>query len=116
MQHSDLLLNYDDLKIRKLKNEIKKNGFIYKLIKRSNLKCIYAQTTLSGIPIAYEVFLTKLGHLKKAKKRWAKLKSIEVDLEASEDYYEIFPSDEEFGSRAWTYSTLELAEEAFNLC
>lgn len=114
MNHSQLLENYESLSIRKLGKELRKNGFTYRLVERNNKRCIYSQLNELGKIMGYEVFLTKLGDLKKAKKRWAILKNQKINLDDFEEYYEIFPSDEEFGLRAWTYPTLQKAEEAFN--
>jgi hypothetical protein len=90
-------------RIKKLSPIIKKNGFLYEEIKRNDEKCIYSQKD-NGLIIAYEVFKHRLSK--------PHPKAIE-DLK-NYDKVEIFPSDEEFGSRAWTYPTLEKAEVAFD--
>lgn len=89
------------MRIKKLQSIIKKNGYKYHLVKRDEHKAIYAQ---HGDKIyAYEVFKTKLAkpHPKS-----------ENDC-AMYDKVEIFPSDEEFGIRAWTYKTIEKANERY---
>lgn len=91
------------LRIRKLKDEVRKNGFDYKLIKRDDEKCIYAQYN-DGLIIAYEIFKTK-----NSKPHPKSLEDIK-----NYDFVETFPTDEEFGVRAWTYPTLDKALLAFD--
>jgi hypothetical protein len=93
----------NEIRIKKLKPEIKKNGYLYELVKRLDGKCIYAQKD-GGRLIAYEVFKTKLTR--------PHPKMLE-DLQ-NYDKVETFPSDEEFGVRAWTFKTLQEAELAFD--
>lgn len=100
--------------ILKLPLEIKKGGFIYRQCKHEKNKYIYAQFNKLGEIVSYEVFLNKLGNLRKAKERWAKLQNKSFNPEDYQEFYEIFPSDEEFGKRAWTYKTLDEAELAFH--
>lgn len=113
MLNQDQINNYSTMSIRKLDQELRKNGFNYKLVKRTVTKLMYSQHSADGNIVAYEVFLNKIGDLRKAKQRWAKLQSKDFDPNEYEEFYEVFPSDEEFGSRAFTYSTLEAAEKAF---
>ena len=91
------------LRIKKLKDEVRKNGFTYKVIKRNNDMCMYAQHD-NNLIVAYEVF---------------KIKTCKPHPKAAEDLLnfdmvESFPSDEEFGVRAWTYPSLEKAQLAFD--
>ncbi len=104
-----LLDHYDDLNLLKLPEELKKNGFVYKLVKRENAKCIYSQSTPI---IAYEVFKTKITNLEKSQQHFNKLNG--TDIKASHEFKEIFPGDEDFGKRAWTYQSLEKALERYN--
>ena len=106
--------NYSLLSLRKLDEKIRKNGFEYCLVKRTPERLMYSQHNELGQIVAYEVFLNKFGDLRRAKQRWAKLQSKKFDPNEYEEFYEIFPSDEEFGKRAFTYSNLEEAEKAFN--
>jgi|SRR5580698_2600884 hypothetical protein len=99
--------------IRLLPLEIKKNGFTYKQINRTEDRFIYAQFNKLGRIISYEVFFNKLRDFRKTKERWAKLQNVPFNPEEYEELYEVFPSDEDFGKRAWTYSTLEKAMLAF---
>jgi hypothetical protein len=88
----------DDIRIKKLKNEIKKNGYMYRLVERTDLKAIYAQEDYG-----FEVFKVKLDkpHPK-----------AEEDIKKY-DKVERFPCDEDFGKHAWTYKTLEEAQKRY---
>lgn len=99
--------------IRKLPDKLKKNGFEYRLVERNEKRAIYSQHAGLSQIIAYEVFNIKIGDLRKAKKRWADIKKINFNPDDYEEFYEIFPSDEDFGKTAWTYPNLELAKKAF---
>lgn len=100
--------------LRKLPEKLKKNGFEYRLVKRNESRAIYSQHTRLGQIVAYEVFDIKLGDLRRAKKRWADLRKENFNPEEFEEFYERFPSDEDFGKTAWTYPILELAQNAFD--
>ncbi len=86
-------------KIKPLKTEIKKNGFIYTLTQRNDQKAIYQQENHG-----YEVF--------KIKKSKPHPKAIE-DLK-NFDFVEVFPNDEDFGSRAWHYKSLVDAQKKYD--
>lgn len=92
-----------------LEPEIKKNGFIYKLVKRGEKALIYAQCGKpdpkdpeSEKPWAYEVFLSKISTPKIAFKK---------QYEA----YEMFPGNSVFGLWAWACGNMERAEARFAL-
>lgn len=92
-----------------LEPEIKKNGFIYKLVKRGEKALIYAQCGKpdpkdpdSEKPWAYEVFLSKISTPKIAFKK---------QYEA----YEMFPGNSVFGLWAWACGDMERAEARFML-
>ncbi len=102
------------LTVKKLDDEVKKNGFIYRLLQRNEDRCIYSQHNAAGKLIAYEMFKIKLGDQRKAKERWAKLQHKPFNPEDYEEFFELFPSNEEFGKRAWSFKTLTEAELAFN--
>jgi hypothetical protein len=106
--------SYESLSIKKLAEVVRKNGFEYKLVQRTNERCIYSQHSKMGRIIGYELFFTKLGDQHKAKQRWATLHNKDLNLDELEKYYEIFPGDEEFGKRAWTFVKLEDAQKAFD--
>jgi hypothetical protein len=109
----EVLKNYTNMSIRRLESVIKKKGFTYRLIKRTPLKLLYSQSTTSGKIVAYEFFYNKLGDLRKAKLRWHKLNNMPYNPDEYDKFYEIFPSDEEFGKRAWTYANFADALRAF---
>lgn len=103
----------DNQSIRLLPIELKKNGFTYKQIERTKDRFMYAQYNKLGRIVGYEVFLNRLRDFRKTKERWAKLQNAPFNPNDFEELYEVFPSDEEFGKRAWTYHTLENAMLAF---
>lgn len=86
--------------LNKLNREIKKNGFVYELIKREEQKAMYKQTK-DGKTIAYEVF-----KVKKRKNR--------PFFNEPEGFYEAFPSNEDFGKTAWTTNDIKRAIEIYN--
>lgn len=86
----------------RLKSEFDRKEFTYRLIERTDEKCLYVQL-LNEIPTSYEVFLVKTG-----KRHWMERTELNKD-----DKIELFPRDEEFGKRAWTYPTLEKAKRAY---
>ena len=97
--------------ILKLPEELRKNGFDYELIKRNDNKCLYSQNKGARI-IAYELFKTKLNKTS-SKAKLAELSGRILDISNMPEFYESFPSNEEFGKRAWTISNLNLALERF---
>lgn len=113
MLTEEQIKNYENLSIRKLPEEIRKNGYLYRQVKRTITKFLYSQHLPDGSIVAYEVFFNRLGDLRRAKQRWATLQHRESNPEDHEQFYESFPSDEDFGRRAWTYPTLEKAMVAF---
>ena len=80
------------MSMKELKTHIRKNGFDYEQVVKSDKGYIYSQRLGSKI-VAYEVF-----------------KRVE------NKYYNCisFPGNEAFGDWAWTYPTLELAEKKLN--
>ncbi len=88
----------EEIRVKKLKNQIRKNGFLYTLVERTDEKAIYAQENY-----AFEVFKVKLS------KPHPKAQN---DLD-NYDLVEKFPGDEDFGKSAWTFRTLEAAEKRY---
>lgn len=90
-------------RIKVLPEKLRKNGFDYVLVKRSEDRAIYSQHTGLGQLVAFESFKIKKGkpHPKS-----------EEDIK-NYDFTERFPTDEDFGKTAWTYQTLKEAEEAY---
>ena len=89
--------------MKKLKEQLYKNGYNYIMQKRTAKTAMYAQYILDDIekPIMYEVFrvfITKANKLPNG--------TISPD-------HETFPSDSVFGKWAWTYTNLEDAEKRF---
>ncbi len=87
--------------------EIKKNGFLYKFVKRGKKSLIYSQHSkreegegFEDEPCCYEVFLSRISAPKIAFKK-------------PYDAYEMFPGNSVFGIWAWAPSTLERAEARF---
>lgn len=107
----DLMKNYENLDLAKLPQELRKNGFDYVLIERTQEACIYAQK-IGGLIVAYEVFKTKILPFKKEMERLKK--SVRNDINTNyQEYREAFPHDEEFGKRAWTFKELSQALECY---
>ena len=89
---------HSTIRVKKLNNEIRKNGFTYRLVERTETKAIYAQDDF-----AFEVFKIKLG-------RPHPLSDEDIK---NFDKIERFPNDEAFGKIAWTYRTLEDARKKY---
>jgi hypothetical protein len=109
-----LINNYQNLHLQKLLPEIFKNGFIYRLVNRTESKFIYAQySALTENIIAYEVFKNKIIKFRD--------RMIELEIRSGKNYgaeklpefKEAFPNDEDFGRRAWTYQDLETAQKRY---
>lgn len=86
--------------MRVLESTIRKNGFEYNLVERSEHTAIYSQHNGDDI-IAYEVFKVKI-----AKEALVFGRVIEP--------HEKFPSDLSFGVSAWSYRHIEDALVKFN--
>jgi hypothetical protein len=85
--------------VEKLKEVIKKNGFIYQQVRRTRFVALYQQED-----IGYEVFVIKR---RKENEAFGK-KYPEAEM---------FPSNEDFGKYAWTLRDRQKAEEKYNwLC
>ena len=79
----------------KLPKNLRKNGFNYKLIKRTRLKAMYRMEYRDEY--VYEVFLIQM---KKPDKFTPFVR-------------EVFPADRDFGKTAWAYRSLCRAEEKY---
>lgn len=80
---------------------LKKNSFKYTQLHRGSRSCIYEQR-VSEKTRYYEVFLIRLSQ----EKLLPNGKILPVK--------EKFPADEDFGTWAWTYPTLQAAQRKFN--
>lgn len=84
-----------------LPNEIKKNGFIYRLLKRGDRAMLYEQYCLDAEKVvAWEVFKRKIDQPKEI-----------FGIQLGER--EIFPGNEDFGKWAWALSIYERAIELY---
>jgi hypothetical protein len=95
--------------MKKLDNVIKKGGYVYELVQCDKGKAIYRQM-LGGLVIAFEVFL-----IKTQKERTSKFKKPdgtykEIIFEEREKY----PSNENFGSSAWSFVDAKDAKDCYN--
>lgn len=81
-------------------DKIRKNGFDYIKIRVGERSCIYAQL-YEEKPIGFEVFIIKV---QKESERFGKTFPAKFR----------FPGNEDFGKWAWSYRSLELAENKFN--
>lgn len=104
-----LLENYENLDLQKLPEQLRKNGFDYELVVRTNSKLIYSQS-LGGKVFAYEVFKNSVRPYKEFVLR----KNPNCTYKALHEYKEFFPCDNDFGKRAWCKPDLESAMEKYN--
>ena len=109
----NLIENYDKLDLEPLPTEIRKGGYTYKLIERTPAKCIYAQCN-GDLVVAYEVFKTKIATNREAAIMFAKRSGKVINPLDYKEYKESFPTDEEFGTRAHTYPTLDMAQQHYS--
>ena len=85
-----------------LPNEIKKNGFIYRLLKRGEKAMLYEQYCIDAEKVvAWEVFKRKIDQPKEI-----------FGIQLGER--EIFPGNEDFGKWAWAPSNYERALEIYD--
>jgi hypothetical protein len=88
--------------MKKLPLLISKNGFEYKLLRRTEKKALYAQS-LGNTLIGYEVFRIRIQQT-----RFSAL------LGAIQTSSEKFPGNENFGKSAWSYMDFQNALEKYN--
>jgi len=86
--------------MKRLEENIRKNGFDYTLVKRGQRSCIYKQKVTESVSY-YEVFLIKVK-----KKRTVKGKILPAR--------EVFPHDEAFGYWAWSIRDYSRALKRFH--
>ncbi len=115
-EHEKLLNDYSNLDLQILPPTIRKNGFNYSLLIRNERKCLYVQCAAGRVK-SYEVFKTKIV---KHKESVLKLKNyFGIDESPSDmdlkEYRESFPSDTEFGKRAWCFVSLDDAMLAYEV-
>jgi hypothetical protein len=86
--------------MEKLSQEVLKNGFVYKLVDRSEGAAIYAQYRPGGtLLVGYEVFIIRVQEEK------------DVVIKGTPIHYahkELFPKDEDFGFTAWAFNVSQL--------
>lgn len=114
MKNAELIGMYRTLDLLKLPDTVRKNGFIYRLVKRNERKLLYAQYNKLGSIVAYEVFKNHIRPYRSRKEHLSILNQDKKDHSSEPEWYETFPGNEEFGKRAWTYPTLKDAEKAFD--
>jgi hypothetical protein len=84
-----------------LKENIRKNGYDYRLLERGERSFIYEQwDDEDNFIVAYEVFRLKIS----------KAKEVFGDIMPER---EVFPGNEDFGVWAWSYRNLEKAYEKY---
>ena len=86
-----------------LEKTIKKNGFLYKQVERTDKAAIYAQHDGGGPPVAFEVF--------KIRKYPTRVIEFKGRGPRTFEAHEGFPGNEEFGTKAWTYKELGEAQK-----
>ena len=83
-----------------LKNDIKRNGFLYKIISREEKKAIYEQIK-DGEKKGYEVFRIKIRKGRPL-------------FNEGDHLYECFPCNDDFGKTAWHRKELEEALKIYH--
>lgn len=86
--------------MKKLLYVVRKNGFDYVLITRTETKAIYQQS-FEGKTIAYEVFIVKVI-------KECTLAGVVIPE------HEKFPSDNDFGKTAWSYKDYDSALQKYH--
>jgi len=86
--------------MKTIEKNIRKNGFDYRLVERTQTKAIYEQTDGADV-VAYEVFIV---HTAIAPAGWPN---------AGEEF-ERFPGNEDFGKTAWSCSSLCKAKHRYS--
>lgn len=99
--------------IKPLAIHIRKNGFDYHLVQRNEKFCVYSQHNSANKIVGYELFKHKIIKYAEKMKKLAKMNG-STPPENMPEFAEAFPSDEEFGKRAWYYPKLEFALKAMN--
>lgn len=86
-----------------LANKIKRKDFTYELEKRGEKTLMYRQLSdIDNLIIGYEVFRIKVDQPK-----------LVFGVQLNER--EVFPSNEDFGKWAWSFSNKERAEKKFDI-
>lgn len=93
-----------------------KNGYAYRLVRRSANAAIYEQKIEKeingdvGKVVGYEVFVISVGKPYSLVQKHGKKKGQVYNYPAAEK----FPGNEDFGKSAWSYTSLEAANNKFN--
>lgn len=85
------------MRIKKLQDTVKKNGFVYEIVERGERKAIYKHSR------GYEIFKIRLS--KPHHKSFDDIKNY--------DKVELFPGNEDFGKTAWYTPEWEKAQEIY---
>lgn len=86
--------------IHQLPEKIVRNGFEYTMLERTLFKALYEQF-FQGRMIGYEVWLV---NRKKSRDKYTHI----------EEFFEKFPSNEEFGINAWAFHEYEKAKNCYD--
>lgn len=100
--------------IEKLQERVRKNGFDYKLVARSDKAAMYEQLEENGEPTDHwEVFnIITTPYRSEMRKFYTRMKR-EFKEENFAEYKEHFPTDNDFGYTAWTFTDFDEAKEKF---
>lgn len=91
------------MKVQKLQNEIKGNGFIYRLVKSSDVGFVFSvNDDKTNQLYSYEVFKRKLTPL---------CVDFEKKIFSETEFKERYPKNNDFGMWAWSPRSLKRAEE-----
>ena len=99
-------------KVQSLKQEYKKNGYLYTLIKRNDKAALYEQRNIKfpeDTSIGYEVFSIKISPACVLIGKSGPTKGKEYCYPTSEK----FPGNEDFGKNAWFLKSKKLANQKF---
>jgi len=101
--------------VEKLPEILKGKHGRYFLCERDNDVAIYSKDFPREDARCFEVFYIRKIDGKKAAESFNKRFGASYDVDAAPDIKEKYPSDEDFGSLAWTYGNFDMAKKKFNL-
>jgi hypothetical protein len=103
-KNEQLLNNYNSLNLKKLPAVLARKKYEFHLLERTDAVLMYTQVDPNTKKAhSYEVF----------KNRIAVTREINGNSPVF-DFSEIYPLDEEFGKRAWSYPSYELAKTKYD--
>ena len=102
------------MKIEKLPSCLSKNGFLYKLVERTDKCAIYEQCEQNGDSTGHwEVFKIKSYDPRKKAKYFYEKEGKPFNADEFPDLKEAFAADNDFGKTAWCFTDLAKARAKF---